>query len=95
MLFFFTDNVIVANVTSYQLLYKIDMHLEEEAEKYDQWKRRGDSLVLATIEGEVCANGRWGRRMDTTSRTGEEIWNLREKLPSKEMPTAHHRTTAN
>ena len=30
--------------------------------KYDHWKRRSDSLVLATIEGEVGAKGRRGRR---------------------------------
>ena len=30
--------------------------------KYGHWKRRGESLVLATIEGELCAKGRQGRR---------------------------------
>ena len=30
--------------------------------KYDHWKRRGDSLVLSTIEGEISAKGRRGRR---------------------------------
>ena len=30
--------------------------------KYDHWKRRSDSLVLATIEGEVGAKGKKGRR---------------------------------
>ena len=30
--------------------------------KYSHWKTRGDSLVLATVEGEVCVQGRRGRR---------------------------------
>ena len=30
--------------------------------KYGHWKRRDDSLVLATIEGELCSKGRPGRR---------------------------------
>ena len=30
--------------------------------KYGHWKRRGDSIVLATIEGKTEAKGRRGRR---------------------------------
>ena len=30
--------------------------------KYGHWKRRGDSIVLATIEGETEGKGRRGRR---------------------------------
>ena len=40
----------------------LDMIKKRKLSKYDYWKRRGDSLVLATIEGEVCAPGRRGRR---------------------------------
>lgn len=29
--------------------------------RYGHWKRRGGGLVLTTIEGEVCAEGRRGR----------------------------------
>ena len=35
---------------------------QRKLRKYDHWKRRGDSLVLATIEGEVSGRGRRGRR---------------------------------
>ena len=35
---------------------------KRKTRKYGHWKRRGDSLVLATIEGEVNAKGRRGRR---------------------------------
>ena len=35
---------------------------ERKLKKYGHWKRRGDSLVLATIEGEVCEKSKPGRR---------------------------------
>ena len=55
--------------------------------KYGHWKRRGDSMVLATIEGETEGKGRHGRRrmewMDNiiTWEGGVEQahWNARER----------------
>ena len=35
---------------------------ERKLKKYDHWKRRGESLVNVTTEGEVCARLRRGRR---------------------------------
>ena len=40
----------------------LEMVKKRKLAKYDHWKRRGDSLVLATIEGEVCAKARRGRQ---------------------------------
>ena len=40
----------------------LEMVKRRKLRKYDHWKRRVDSLVLATIEGEACARGRRGRR---------------------------------
>ena len=40
----------------------LEMVKKRKISKYEHWKRRGDSLVLATIEGEIGARGRRGRR---------------------------------
>ena len=35
---------------------------KEKAQKCNNWKRREYSLVMETVEGEVCSNGNQGRR---------------------------------
>ncbi len=38
------------------------MVTKRKISKYDHWKRRGDSLVFSTIEGEIGTKGRRRRR---------------------------------
>ena len=60
----------------------LEMVKRRKLRKYDHWKRRGDSLVLATVEGEVCAKGRRGRRrcewIDNIRNWREGMNNARE-----------------
>ena len=60
--------------------------------KYRHWKRRGDSMVLATIEGETEARCRRGRRrrewVDNIITWEEGIENARRNAWER-MSTAH------
>ena len=55
--------------------------------EYGHWKRRGDSIVLATIEGETEGKGRRGRRrmewMDNIKH-GKDEWSGLTGVPERE-----------
>ena len=66
-------------------------------QKYGHWKRRSNSLVLATIEGEVNAKGRRGRRrIEWMDNIKEWSGGLTTAMSAAHRGNAHgsHRATA-
>ena len=51
--------------------------------KYSHWKRRGDSLVIATKEGEVCAKGR-RRRTEWIDNVSEWMGRMEGELEEEQ-----------